>query len=234
MAKEIFNYDGKTKEYLPTEKPVYARVDPRDRLNIPVPRNATLIKPPKTYDNEVAVFVGGVKGWQVEKDFRGTVYSLPDGTQGIIREIGEEPPDVEAAEYKEARKQKAVEEKQYEIMDRYFREQSSALTFDGKEYPAEPLELKCMYDLCLGLLTNTPIPSYAGTPNEGTWRTVDGEYIAFVAEDFKSLYLQFCENIIKAKAARDAALDALKVVAEDAEKLAEDVKGVPVGVKKVK
>lgn len=84
---DIHNFDAETGAYLGTAK---AGLDPLDRKPM-VPANATLIAPPETGANEVAVWVDGA--WAIKPDHRGAEYWLADGTHHTIAEIGEVPPE---------------------------------------------------------------------------------------------------------------------------------------------
>ena len=66
----LYNYDKNTKEYLST---TIASADPMETKIkgefVPlVPAYATLLEPPTTDKNEVAIFNGKV--WEIKKDFR--------------------------------------------------------------------------------------------------------------------------------------------------------------------
>ena len=84
---EIHNYDADTGTYLGTTK---ARLDPLEGKPM-VPANATLVAPPKSGAQKVAVWGGD--GWSLEPDYRGTEYWLADGSRHFITEIGDEPPE---------------------------------------------------------------------------------------------------------------------------------------------
>lgn len=86
----LYNYDKNTKEYLST---TLASADPmetkiRGEFVPLVPACATLIEPPKTGENEVAIFNGKV--WEIKKDFR-VSHKICDENFNIkdITEIGE-------------------------------------------------------------------------------------------------------------------------------------------------
>lgn len=86
----LYNYDKNTKEYLST---TLASADPMETKIkgefVPlVPAYATLLKPPKTDKNEVAIFNGKV--WEIKKDFR-VSHKICDENFNIkdITEIGE-------------------------------------------------------------------------------------------------------------------------------------------------
>lgn len=86
----IYNYDEKTKEYLST---TLASADPMETKIkgefVPlVPAYATLLEPPTTGENEVAIFNG--KAWEIKKDFR-VSHKICDENFNIkdITEIGE-------------------------------------------------------------------------------------------------------------------------------------------------
>lgn len=86
----LYNYDKNTKEYLST---TLASADPmetkiRGEFVPLVPACATLIEPPKTGENEVAIFNG--KAWEIKKDFR-VSHKICDENFNIkdITEIGE-------------------------------------------------------------------------------------------------------------------------------------------------
>lgn len=86
----LYNYDKNTKEYLST---TLASADPmetkiRGEFVPLVPACATVIEPPKTAENEVAIFNG--KAWEIKKDFR-VSHKICDENFNIkdITEIGE-------------------------------------------------------------------------------------------------------------------------------------------------
>ncbi len=86
----LYNYDKNTKEYLST---TIADADPMESKIkgefVPlVPAYVTLIKPPKTGENEVAIFNG--KAWEIKKDFR-VSHKICDENFNVkdITEIGE-------------------------------------------------------------------------------------------------------------------------------------------------
>lgn len=86
----LYNYDKNTKEYLST---TLASADPmetkiRGEFVPLIPACATLIEPPKTGENEVAIFNG--KAWEIKKDFR-VSHKICDENFNIkdITEIGE-------------------------------------------------------------------------------------------------------------------------------------------------
>lgn len=86
----LYNYDKNTKEYLST---TLASADPmetkiRGEFVPLVPACATVIEPPKTGENEVAIFNG--KAWEIKKDFR-VSHKICDENFNIkdITEIGE-------------------------------------------------------------------------------------------------------------------------------------------------
>ena len=86
----LYNYDKNTKEYLST---TLASADPmetkiRGEFVPLVPVCATVIEPPKTGENEVAIFNG--KAWEIKKDFR-VSHKICDENFNIkdITEIGE-------------------------------------------------------------------------------------------------------------------------------------------------
>lgn len=86
----LYNYDKNTKEYLST---TIASADPMETKIkgefVPlVPACATLIEPPKTGENEVAIFNG--EAWEIKKDFR-VSHKICDENFNIkdITEIGE-------------------------------------------------------------------------------------------------------------------------------------------------
>lgn len=86
----LYNYDKNTKEYLST---TLASADPmetkiRGEFVPLVPAYATVIEPPKTGENEVAIFNG--KAWEIKKDFR-VSHKICDENFNIkdITEIGE-------------------------------------------------------------------------------------------------------------------------------------------------
>lgn len=86
----LYNYDKNTKEYLSTTT---ASADPMETKIkgefVPlVPAYATLLEPPKTGENEVAIFNG--EAWEIKKDFR-VSHKICDENFNIkdITEIGE-------------------------------------------------------------------------------------------------------------------------------------------------
>lgn len=86
----LYNYDKNTKEYLST---TIASADPMETKIkgefVPlVPAYATLLEPPTTDKNEVAIFNGKV--WEIKKDFR-VSHKICDENFNIknITEIGE-------------------------------------------------------------------------------------------------------------------------------------------------
>ena len=86
----LYNYDKNTKEYLSI---TLASADPMETKIkgefVPlVPACATVIEPPKTGENEVAIFNG--KAWEIKKDFR-VSHKICDENFNIkdITEIGE-------------------------------------------------------------------------------------------------------------------------------------------------
>ena len=86
----LYNYDKNTKEYLST---TLASADPMETKIkgefVPlIPACATVIEPPKTGENEVAIFNGKV--WEIKKDFR-VSHKICDENFNIkdITEIGE-------------------------------------------------------------------------------------------------------------------------------------------------
>lgn len=86
----LYNYDKNTKEYLST---TLASADPLETKIkgefVPlVPAYATLLEPPTTGENEVAIFNGKV--WEIKKDFR-VSHKICDENFNIkdITEIGE-------------------------------------------------------------------------------------------------------------------------------------------------
>ena len=86
----LYNYDKNTKEYLST---TIASADPMETKIkgefVPlVPAYATLLEPPTTGENEVAIFNGKV--WEIKKDFR-VSHKICDENFNIkdITEIGE-------------------------------------------------------------------------------------------------------------------------------------------------
>lgn len=86
----LYNYDKNTKEYLST---TLASADPmetkiRGEFVPLVPACATLLEPPTTGENEVAIFNG--KAWEIKKDFR-VSHKICDENFNIkdITEIGE-------------------------------------------------------------------------------------------------------------------------------------------------
>lgn len=86
----LYNYDKNTKEYLST---TLASADPmetkiRGEFVPLIPACATVIEPPKTGENEVAIFNGKV--WEIKKDFR-VSHKICDENFNIkdITEIGE-------------------------------------------------------------------------------------------------------------------------------------------------
>ncbi len=86
----LYNYDKNTKEYLST---TLASADPmetkiRGEFVPLVPACATVIEPPKTGENEVAIFNG--EAWEIKKDFR-VSHKICDENFNIkdITEIGE-------------------------------------------------------------------------------------------------------------------------------------------------
>lgn len=86
----LYNYDKNTKEYLST---TLASADPLETKIkgefVPlVPACATVIEPPTTGENEVAIFNG--KAWEIKKDFR-VSHKICDENFNIkdITEIGE-------------------------------------------------------------------------------------------------------------------------------------------------
>ncbi|HIT55804.1 TPA: hypothetical protein IAA92_06045 [Candidatus Galligastranaerophilus intestinigallinarum] len=86
----LYNYDKNTKEYLSI---TLASADPMETkikgefVHL-VPACATVIEPPKTGENEVAIFNG--KAWEIKKDFR-VSHKICDENFNIkdITEIGE-------------------------------------------------------------------------------------------------------------------------------------------------
>jgi len=71
-----------------------ARMSPRGEENTPlVPRNATLLEPPKTKTHEIAKFEDGY--WTMLPDYRGYRYWTPDEGETGILEVGINPPDDE-------------------------------------------------------------------------------------------------------------------------------------------
>ena len=86
----LYNYDKNTKEYLST---TIASADPMETKIkgefVPlVPAYATLLEPPTTGENEVAIFNG--EAWEIKKDFR-VSHKICDENFNIkdITEIGE-------------------------------------------------------------------------------------------------------------------------------------------------
>lgn len=86
----LYNYDKNTKEYLST---TLASADPMETKIkgefVPlVPAYATLLEPPTTGENEVAIFNG--EAWEIKKDFR-VSHKICDENFNIkdITEIGE-------------------------------------------------------------------------------------------------------------------------------------------------
>ncbi len=86
----LYNYDKNTKEYLST---TLASADPMETKIkgefVPlVPAYSTLMEPPKTDKNEVAIFNG--EAWEIKKDFR-VSHKICDENFNIkdITEIGE-------------------------------------------------------------------------------------------------------------------------------------------------
>ena len=86
----LYNYDKNTKEYLST---TLASADPmetkiRGEFVPLVPAYATLLEPPTTGENEVAIFNG--EAWEIKKDFR-VSHKICDENFNIkdITEIGE-------------------------------------------------------------------------------------------------------------------------------------------------
>lgn len=87
----VYVFDRKTGEHLGQSQ---AQPDPMDENNWLIPAGATTGEPPQTGVNEVAVRVGGKYGtWEVKTDKRGIEYWLPDRTNHVITEIGEDLPD---------------------------------------------------------------------------------------------------------------------------------------------
>lgn len=86
----LYNYDKNTKEYLSTTlasaNPMETKI--RGEFVPLVPACATVIEPPKTGENEVAIFNGKV--WEIKKDFR-VSHKICDENFNIkdITEIGE-------------------------------------------------------------------------------------------------------------------------------------------------
>ena len=86
----LYNYDKNTKEYLSTTLASADHMETKIRGEfVPlVPACATVIEPPKTGENEVAIFNGKV--WEIKKDFR-VSHKICDENFNIkdITEIGE-------------------------------------------------------------------------------------------------------------------------------------------------
>jgi hypothetical protein len=79
----IYNYDAQSGELINT-------VEEYVPQGVGLPANATIIAPPSVKKNHVAVYREG--GWQVIADHRGkTVYSITDGTEILISELGDYP-----------------------------------------------------------------------------------------------------------------------------------------------
>ncbi|WP_300067692.1 hypothetical protein [uncultured Ruegeria sp.] len=83
---EYHSYHPETGAYVATGE---ARLDPLDHQPY-LPADATLIAPPDTGENQVAVWADDA--WTIQPDYRGTEYWLADGSHHTIIEIGVEPP----------------------------------------------------------------------------------------------------------------------------------------------
>lgn len=227
MATEIFNYSSKTGEYLPSKTPIFARVDPLDRLNIPVPRNATLLKPPATYNNQVAIFTNG--SWQIQPDFRGVRYIDLDGLDVTISEIGVEPPDTSAKVYLDADKNRAVVKKRLEINIVCMAAISNiSVEFSGKFYLNTTGSFHSLFALVSPLDAKADLPTYEGTANAGCLRATDGVYVKFTKETFLKLYAIYCKEVVKKKSRKDELLDILRQMENDPLKYADDVDAIAV------
>lgn len=84
---DIHSFDAIIGVYLNTTQ---ARLDPLDGKPM-VSANATLVAPPKTGANEVAVWVNNA--WAIKSDHRGAEYWLADRSHHTITKIGEAPPE---------------------------------------------------------------------------------------------------------------------------------------------
>ena len=83
----IYHYNPETGEYMGQGE---ARESPLEPGVFLIPAYSTSEKPPKTGDNEVAVFEN--EKWAIKPDFRGKVYYRKDTKEEIeITEIGVEP-----------------------------------------------------------------------------------------------------------------------------------------------
>ena len=85
-VNKLYLYDHDTKEYLTTDKPVYA--DSRGLH----PENSTTVKPPHTEGNTVAVYNEVTGQWQTLLDKRGTTYYLNPDKPVVISAIGVDVP----------------------------------------------------------------------------------------------------------------------------------------------
>lgn len=85
---EIHHYHPITGEYIGTGE---ALPDPLEDSCFLIPAYATDVTPPKSGQNEIAVFDG--ESWSVKPDFRGTDCWSGYGDKHTITEIGETVPD---------------------------------------------------------------------------------------------------------------------------------------------
>jgi hypothetical protein len=83
----IYHFHPITKEFLGEG---LADQDPMSPDNWLIPANATSSEPPPVSANEVAIYQND-GNWQVQQDYRNTLYYKPDGSTTTITEIGDFP-----------------------------------------------------------------------------------------------------------------------------------------------
>lgn len=85
---KIYHYARDTNEFKRAGK---ARKDPLEKGRYLIPAFATDRKPPKTGENEVAVFDEENKSWEIVDDYRGQVFWDEERNKHIIKKLGQKP-----------------------------------------------------------------------------------------------------------------------------------------------
>ena len=180
---QIYSYSKTTKEYTPTAKPVYAKEDPLDPDNIPVPAHATLVEPPNYNVNSIPVWNGSA--WEVKADYRGTTYLDLDENVVTITEIGVRVPDFASQEYLQGVRLAAFTAKATELVTmKSMRNNKYPFIYDGHEYVNDEVNLIGVRVASMGKDLTQPIQTFIGTENEGKWKTNDRNYISFTYQEF--------------------------------------------------
>lgn len=109
MNPLVYHYHPSTFEYLGGTE---SQLDPEEGTPL-IPAQATLLEPPVSGINEVAVFESDA--WLIKPDYRGQTWYSPDGTPTTFTEIGQEPATDMTSELpvdvalQQAKEEKAIE-----------------------------------------------------------------------------------------------------------------------------